>query len=76
MTKPPNVIDNHLGRMLRRRRRALGLSQGQLAAAVGIRFQQVQKYECGANRMSASRLYQLASVLQLPVAEFFVGIES
>ena len=53
-------IDLHLGRRLRRRRRLLGLTQQQLATQVGIRFQQIQKYECGANRISAARLWQLA----------------
>ncbi len=68
-------IDTHLGRVLRSRRRIVGMTQGQLAAAVGIRFQQVQKYECGANRMSAGRLYELSRVLEFPVSEFFAGFE-
>jgi DNA-binding XRE family transcriptional regulator len=50
-------IDLHLGRRLRRRRRLLGLTQQQLATQVGIRFQQIQKYECGANRISARQLF-------------------
>ena len=54
------TIDEHLGRRLRRRRRLLGLTQHQLASACGVRFQQIQKYECAANRMSAARLWQLA----------------
>ena len=57
-------IDLHLGRRLRRRRRLLGLTQQQLAMQVGIRFQQIQKYECGANRISAARLWQLAEALE------------
>ena len=57
-------IDLHLGRRLRRRRRLLGLTQQQLATQVGIRFQQIQKYECGANRISAARLWQLAEALE------------
>jgi transcriptional regulator with XRE-family HTH domain len=57
-------IDLHLGRRLRRRRRLLGLTQQQLAVQVGIRFQQIQKYECGANRISAARLWQLAEALE------------
>ena len=69
-----NDIDLHLGRRLRRRRRLLGLTQQQLAAAVGIRFQQIQKYECGANRISAARLWQLAEALQIQVAYFYDGI--
>ena len=57
-------IDLHLGRRLRRRRRLLGLTQQQLAVQVGIRVQQIQKYECGANRISAARLWQLAEALE------------
>ena len=67
-------IDLHLGRRLRRRRRLMGLTQQQLADSVGIRFQQIQKYECGANRISASRLWQLAEALQSPVSYFYDGI--
>ena len=68
-------IDTHLGKRLRRRRRLLGQTQQQLATAVGIRFQQIQKYECGANRISAARLYQLAQALQVPVGYFYDGLE-
>lgn len=67
-------IDLHLGKRLRRRRRLLGLTQQQLANAVGIRFQQIQKYECGANRISAARLWQLAEALETPVAYFYEGL--
>jgi len=67
-------IDVHLGRRLRRRRRLLGLTQQQLAAACGVRFQQIQKYECAANRMSAARLWQLSDVLQVPVSYFYEGL--
>jgi transcriptional regulator with XRE-family HTH domain len=69
-----NDIDLHLGKRLRRRRRLLGLTQQQLANAVGIRFQQIQKYECGANRISAARLWQLAEALQAPVSYFYDGL--
>jgi transcriptional regulator with XRE-family HTH domain len=69
-----NDIDLHLGRRLRRRRRLLGLTQQQLATAVGIRFQQIQKYECGANRISAARLWQLSLALEIPVSYFYDGI--
>lgn len=68
-------IDLHLGRRLRRRRRLLGLTQQQVAEQVGIRFQQVQKYECGANRVSAARLWQLAAALEAPVNYFYDGLE-
>ena len=69
-----DVIDIHLGRRLRRRRRILGLTQQQLAAACGVRFQQIQKYECAANRMSAARVWQLADVLEVPVSYFYEGL--
>ena len=69
-----NDIDLHLGRRLRRRRRLLGLTQQQLATAVGIRFQQIQKYECGANRISAARLWQLAEALEIPIGYFYDGL--
>jgi transcriptional regulator with XRE-family HTH domain len=67
-------IDLHLGRRLRRRRRLLGLTQQQLAVQVGIRFQQIQKYECGANRISAARLWQLAEALETPISYFYDGL--
>ncbi|MEW6596319.1 MAG: helix-turn-helix transcriptional regulator [Pseudomonadota bacterium] len=69
-----NDIDLHLGKRLRRRRRLLGLTQQQLAASVGIRFQQIQKYECGANRISAARLWQLSEALEVPVGYFYDGL--
>src|SRR5690348_3032013 len=68
-----DLIDIHLGRRLRRRRRILGLTQQQLADACGVRFQQIQKYECAANRMSAARLWRLAEVLEVPVSYFYEG---
>lgn len=67
-------IDLHLGKRLRRRRRLLGLTQQQLANAVGIRFQQIQKYECGANRISAGRLWELANALEAPISYFYEGL--
>jgi len=69
-------IDLHLGRRLRSRRRMLGLTQQQLAIVVGVRFQQIQKYECGANRISAARLWSLSEVLRVPVGYFYEGLES
>jgi transcriptional regulator with XRE-family HTH domain len=69
-----NDIDLHLGKRLRRRRRLLGYTQQQLAIAVGVRFQQIQKYECGANRISAARLWQLSEALEVPVSYFFDGL--
>lgn len=70
-----NAIDLHVGKRLRRRRRLLGLTQQQLAESIGIRFQQIQKYECGANRVTASRLYELAVALNVPVNYFFDGLQ-
>ena len=69
-----NNIDVHLGKRLRRRRRLLGLTQQQLAGACGVRFQQIQKYECGANRISAARLWQLAEALETPISYFYDGL--
>jgi len=67
-------IDLHLGRRMRRRRRLLGMTQRQLAEVCGVRFQQIQKYECGANRLSAARLWQIAAALDVPVTYFFEGL--
>jgi transcriptional regulator with XRE-family HTH domain len=69
-----NDIGVHLGKRLRRRRRLLGLTQQQLAGTVGVRFQQIQKYECGANRISAARLWQLSEALEVPVGYFYDGL--
>ena len=68
-----DAIDLHLGKRLRTRRRLLDMTQHQLAATCGIRFQQIQKYECATNRMSAARLWQLAEALQVPVSYFYDG---
>ncbi len=73
MTHP---IDLHVGKRLRQRRRLLGLTQQKLAEAVSIRFQQIQKYESGANRISASRLWALSRALDVPVSYFFEGAEA
>ena len=70
----PNPIDLHVGGRVRLRRKLLGISQDQLAMALGITFQQIQKYERGANRVSASKLYEIAKTLQVPVAFFFEGL--
>lgn len=67
-------IDVHLGRRLRRRRKLLGMTQQDLADACGVRFQQIQKYECAANRMSAARLWQLSEVLGVGVSYFYEGL--
>lgn len=68
-------VDIHVGARLRLRRTLVGMSQGQLGSFVGISFQQVQKYERGINRMGASRLYQFANLLFVPVSYFFDEIE-
>lgn len=74
MASMGNDIDVHLGKRLRRRRRLLGLTQQQLAGTVNVRFQQIQKYECGANRISAARLWQLSEALEVPVGYFYDGL--
>lgn len=70
----PDPVDLHVGARLKLRRVLLGLSQTQLAGAVGLTFQQVQKYERASNRVSASMLYHLAEALDVPVSFFFDGI--
>ncbi|MEQ8284348.1 helix-turn-helix domain-containing protein [Thalassospira sp.] len=67
----PNPVDIHVGARVRLRRTLLGLSQEKLGEAIGLTFQQVQKYERGANRVGASRLYDLSRVLEVPVSFFF-----
>lgn len=71
----PHDVDIHVGGRVRLRRSALGLSQDQLGAAIGLSFQQVQKYERGANRIGASRLYEMSKVLQTPIAYFFENLD-
>ena len=69
--KKPNPVDVHVGTRVRLRRTLLGMSQGKLGNAMGLTFQQVQKYERGANRIGASRLYTLSQALDVPVSFFF-----
>src|SRR6516164_8053274 len=71
--KAPNPIDKHVGSRVRMRRMMLAMSQEKLGAALGLTFQQVQKYEKGTNRIGASRLQQISQILQVPVAFFFEG---
>jgi len=71
--KAPNPIDQHVGSRVRMRRLMLAMSQEKLGDALGLTFQQVQKYEKGANRIGASRLEQISHILQVPVAFFFEG---
>ena len=71
MAGGPNPVDVHVGGRVRLRRTLLGMSQERLAEAIGLTFQQVQKYERGANRIGASRLFDLSLVLDVPVSFFF-----
>ncbi len=72
--RSPAEVDMHVGARIRMRRRFLGLTQQTLAESLGLTFQQVQKYERGANRVSASKLYDIARALQAPVPYFFEGL--
>ncbi len=71
--KVPNPIDKHVGSRVRMRRMMLSMSQEKLGDALGLTFQQVQKYEKGTNRIGASRLQHISHILQVPVAFFFEG---
>ena len=71
MAKKPNPVDVHVGGRMRLRRTLLGYSQEKLGKAVGLTFQQIQKYERGANRIGASRLFQFSQILDVPVSYFF-----
>jgi transcriptional regulator with XRE-family HTH domain len=74
--KAPNSIDRHVGNRVRMRRLMLGMSQEQLGEALGLTFQQVQKYEKGTNRVGASRIQQISEILQVPVSFLFDGIRT
>ena len=69
-------VDEHVGKRLRQRRWLVGMTQQQLAGHVGIKFQQIQKYETGANRVSASRLWDIASTLDVSINFFFDGLQA
>ena len=69
-------VDVHVGKRVRHRRWMVGMTQQQLAEHVGIKFQQIQKYETGMNRVSASRLWDISETLSVPVSFFFEGIET
>ena len=71
-----NAIDRKIGQRVRSRRLEIGMSQERLAELLGITFQQVQKYEKGVNRIAASRLFDIASALQQPVAKFYEGLSA
>lgn len=70
----PHPVDVHVGKRIRHRRWLVGMTQQQLAQSVGIKFQQIQKYETGANRVSASRLWDIAESLDVDVSFFFEGL--
>lgn len=72
----PHRVDVHVGQRIRQRRWLTGMTQQRLAELVGIKFQQIQKYETGANRVSASRLWDIAEALGVNVAYFFEGLET
>ena len=74
MADKPHPVDIHVGSRVRLRRTLRGMSQQRLAGELGLTFQQVQKYERGANRIGASRLYELSEVLDVPPSFFFEGI--
>jgi transcriptional regulator with XRE-family HTH domain len=71
----PHVVDTHVGQRLRIRRNMLGITQGDLGEKVGLTFQQIQKYELGTNRISASRLFEISRVLSVPITFFFENID-
>ena len=71
--RAPNPTDKHVGSRVRMRRKMLAMSQTKLGDALGVTFQQVQKYEKGTNRIGASRLQQMSHILQVPVVFFFEG---
>ncbi len=68
-------VDVHVGKRIRHRRWLIGMTQQQLAEKVGIKFQQIQKYETGANRVSASRLWDISDAMEVPVSFFFDGLQ-
>lgn len=76
MTKSPNPVDVHVGSRIRLRRMMIGMSQERLGERLGLTFQQVQKYEKGANRVGASRLFAISNILDVPVEFFFADMPS
>lgn len=70
-----HIVDVHVGKRIRQRRWLVGMTQQKLAECVGIKFQQIQKYETGANRVSASRLWDIADALEVDVSFFFEGLK-
>jgi transcriptional regulator with XRE-family HTH domain len=74
LDRAPNPIDRHVGLRIRMRRKELGISQERLAESIGLTFQQVQKYERAANRVSASKLWEMARALNTSIAYFYEGL--
>ncbi|MDP3174615.1 MAG: helix-turn-helix domain-containing protein [Phenylobacterium sp.] len=74
LERAPNPVDRHVGLRIRLRRRELGVSQERLAESIGLTFQQVQKYERAANRVSASKLWEMARALQTTIGYFYEGL--
>ncbi len=73
--RSPNPVDTHVGTRIRLRRQVMKMSQEKLGNALGVTFQQVQKYERGANRVGASRLWKMSQVLEVPVSFFYEGLD-
>jgi len=73
--RQPHHVDRHVGSLIRAKRKALRMSQEELAAALGLTFQQIQKYERGTNRVSSSKLYEIAQKLDTPLPAFFEGLD-
>ncbi len=71
MADMPHEVDVHVGRRVRQRRKVMGITQEKMGEALGLTFQQVQKYERGANRISASKLFELSQLLKVPVGYFY-----
>ena len=73
--KMKHPVDVHVGQRVRQRRWMVGMTQQQLGDKVGIKFQQIQKYETGTNRISASRMWDIAAAMEVPVSFFFEGLD-
>jgi len=72
----PHPVDVHVGSRVRFRRHVMGMSQTELGEQIGVTFQQIQKYERGTNRISASRLFMIANILNAPIEFFFAGLDA
>lgn len=71
-----NCFDKHVGRKIKLKRSSLGITQGELGDMLGVTFQQIQKYEKGDNRIGAGKLYEISTILNVPVSYFFDGLEN